>query len=361
MTDWTTKLESLERRYNELSRQMADPAVLADRQGLQVLAREHRRLEEVVGLFGEYRRAREELAGSRELLESGDADAEFKEMVHAEIAALEAKATDAERRLHLLLLPKDPYDEKNIIIEIRAGTGGDEAALFAAVLFRMYSRYAERRGWKTELLTASLTGIGGYKEVIFAIAGEGVYSRLKFEGGGHRVQRIPETESSGRIHTSMATVAVLAEAEEVDIKISPDELRVDTYCASGPGGQGVNTTYSAVRVTHLPTGLVVTCQDERSQIKNRDRALRVLRARLLERAEAESKAEMAQSRRLQVGSGDRSERVRTYNYPQSRVTDHRIGLSVHRFAAVLDGDLDEFIEALAREEQAELLKGATEQ
>lgn len=355
------KLESLEKRYDELSTQMADPSVICDHQRFQQLAKEHRKIEDIVLKFREFKKVSKELADSREMLAADDGgDAEFRDMVRAEVEHLEARVTAAEDELRVMLLPKDPNDDKNIIVEIRAGTGGEEAALFAGDLYRMYSRYAERRGWRIEPLSTNETGIGGLKEVVFAVEGEGAYSRLKYEGGGHRVQRVPETEASGRIHTSLATVAVLPEAEEVDIAINPGDLRIDTYCAGGPGGQGVNTTYSAVRITHIPTGIVATCQDERSQIKNRDKAMRVLRSRLLERAEAEQQAKMADARNSQVGTGDRGERVRTYNFPQNRVTDHRIGLSVHRIAGVMDGELDEFIDALIQEEQAQRLKAAAE-
>ena len=355
------KLGSLEKRYDELSNMMADPAVITDRQRFQQLAKEHRRIEAIVLKFREYKKATKELADSREMLAAGDGgDADFREMVRAEIESLEARIAAAEDEMRVMLLPKNPHDDKNIIVEIRAGTGGEEAALFAGDLFRMYSRYAERHGWRIEPLSTSETGIGGLKEMVFAIEGEGAYSRLKYEGGGHRVQRVPDTEASGRIHTSMATVAVLPEAEEVDLQIAAGDLRIDTYCAGGPGGQGVNTTYSAVRITHIPTGVVATCQDERSQIKNRDKAMRVLRSRLLERAEAEQQAKMADARNSQVGTGDRGDRVRTYNFPQNRVTDHRIGLSVHRIAGVMDGELDEFIDALIAEEQAARLKAAAE-
>ncbi|HHX49934.1 MAG TPA: peptide chain release factor 1, partial [Clostridia bacterium] len=292
---------------------------------------------------------------ARQLLEE-EGDPEFKEMVQQELEGLDQKRVNLERDLKVLLLPEDPNDEKNVIMEIRAGTGGDEAALFAGDLFRMYSRYVESKGWQIEILSDSPTDIGGYKEIIFLVSGKGAYSRLKFESGVHRVQRIPTTESGGRIHTSAATVAVLPEAEEVDIEIDPADIRIDVFCSSGPGGQSVNTTQSAVRITHLPTGMVVSCQDEKSQHKNKDKALKILRARLLDKAMEEQQGEMAEARRTMVGSGDRSERIRTYNYPQNRVTDHRIGLTLHKLDAVMEGLLGEIIEVLITTDQAEKLK-----
>ncbi|MGE5484615.1 MAG: peptide chain release factor 1 [Ignavibacteriales bacterium] len=348
------RLELLEQTYDKLASAMMDPAVFSVPQEYQKVAREHKRLSPVVGKYREYKSVVKELDESRQLL-AEDGDPEFRELVGSEVARLESERDRLEQDLRVLMLPRDPNDEKDVIVEVRAGTGGEEAALFAADLFRMYGRYAERQGWKTEMVSSSPTDIGGFKEIIFAVQGEGAYSRLKYESGVHRVQRIPVTESGGRIHTSTATVAVLPEAEEVDVQIDPNELRVDTFCASGHGGQSVNTTYSAVRVTHLPTGLVVSCQDEKSQLKNRERAMRVLRARLLDMAKKAQHEELAEARRSQVGTGERSERIRTYNFPQSRVTDHRIGLTVHNLDAVMDGDIGDILDALAADEQARLL------
>lgn len=355
------KLEGLEKRYDELSQLIADPAVIAATAQWQKYIKEHARLTPLVEKFREYKKTRQSLEETKALL-AAEKDPEFLDLIRQELDELEARLEGLTRELRILLLPKDPNDEKNVIMEIRAGTGGEEAALFAADLFRMYSRYAERQGWRLEVMDASPTDIGGFKEIVFVIEGRGAYSRLKFESGVHRVQRIPTTESSGRIHTSAATVAVLPEAEEVEVEIKPEDLRIDTFCSSGHGGQSVNTTYSAVRVTHLPTGLVVAIQDEKSQIKNREKALRILRARLLELAQQEQQNEIAETRRSQVGTGDRSERIRTYNFPQSRVTDHRIGLTLYRLDEILDGDLDEIIDALITNDQAEKLKATgTEQ
>jgi len=349
------KLEELESRYEALSRELADPKIIADPQAYQKRARAHAELEEVVGTFRRYRRVRQELAEARQILEE-DGDRELRELAATELVRLEVEEQELERRLRLLLLPRDPNDEKNVIMEIRAGTGGEEAALFAADLYRMYSRYAEEKGWRVDLIDVHPTELGGFKEVVFSVDGRGAYSRLKYESGVHRVQRIPVTESGGRIHTSTATVAVLPEAEEVEVQIDPDDLRIDTFCSSGPGGQSVNTTKSAVRITHLPTGLIVTCQDEKSQHKNKEKALRVLRARLLALEQEKQQHELASARRSQVGTGDRSERIRTYNFPQGRVTDHRIGLTLHKLDQVLDGELDEIIEVLITTDQAERLK-----
>jgi peptide chain release factor 1 len=351
------RLDDIEKRFADLTGMLSDPVVLSDQNRSREVAKERSRLEPLVLAYGEWRRVDQEMAGARELLEN-ERDAELRAMADEEVKTLKARKEELEERLTVLLLPRDPNDEKNVIVEIRAGTGGGEAALFAAELYRSYTRYAERQRWGTELVSSTPTDIGGFKEVIFVIEGEGAYSRLKYESGVHRVQRVPETESSGRIHTSTSTVAVLPEAEEVEIDIGPNDLQIDTYCAGGPGGQHVNKTASAVRITHIPTGIVATCQDEKSQHKNRDKAMRVLRARLLAKAQEEQHEEVAQQRRSQVGTGDRSERIRTYNFPQTRVTDHRIGLTTHKLALILDGDLDEIIDALATSVQTEQLRKA---
>lgn len=349
------KLQSIEDKYEELGRLLSDPEVISDQSQFQKYAKAHAELTEIVTVFREYKDIKKDLEEAKSILETEE-DEELKEMAQLELEELEEKIPQLEDQLKILLLPKDPNDEKNVIMEIRGGAGGEEAALFAGDLFRMYSRFAERKGWKLEILSDHPTDIGGYKEVIFLIQGKGAYSQLKYESGVHRVQRIPTTESGGRIHTSTVTVAVLPEAEEVDVEINPNDLRIDLFCSSGPGGQSVNTTQSAVRITHLPTGIVVSCQDEKSQLKNKEKALKVLRARLLEKAQEEQQGEMASARRSQVGTGDRSERIRTYNFPQSRVTDHRIGLTLHKLDLILDGDLTEIIEALATVDQAEKLK-----
>ena len=349
------KLQQLEERYEKLTQLISDPEVISNQSEWKKHTKAHAALEEVVLVYREYKQVLQRMQDNEELL-TDNQDPEFGELIQADLEELKGQAAELENRLKILLLPKDPHDEKNVIIEIRGGTGGEEAALFAADLLRMYTRYAEKKNWKVEMLSANYTDIGGFKEVIVMIEGKGAYSRLKFESGVHRVQRVPTTESGGRIHTSAATVAVLPEAEEVDIEIDPNEIRVDIFCSSGPGGQSVNTTQSAVRVTHIPTGIVVSCQDEKSQHKNKDKAMKVLRARLLEKAQEEQTGEMASVRRIMVGSGDRSERIRTYNFPQGRVTDHRIGLTSYRLEEVLLGELDEFIEALITSDQAEKLK-----
>jgi peptide chain release factor 1 len=349
------KLRQIEERSNQIARALADPVVLAQPPEYARLRKEYADTLEVVERFTEYREVLRRLGEARHILSEGG-DRELIELAQAEIDELSARQAALEAELKRLLLPRDPNDEKNVFVEIRAGAGGEEAALFAAALARLYTKYAERQRWRIEVMDASATGTGGFKDVVFFVQGRGAWSRLKFERGVHRVQRVPATEASGRIHTSTVTVAVLPEAEDVDVRIDEKDLKVDVYRSSGPGGQGVNTTDSAVRITHLPTGLVVTCQDERSQIKNRAKAMRVLKARLLERAQEEQQAAIAADRRSQVGTGERSERIRTYNFPQARVTDHRIGLTLHRLPAVLEGDLDELIEALTAAEQAEQLQ-----
>jgi peptide chain release factor 1 len=350
------RLAEVERRYEELERRIADPIVIANRREFAALAKERAQLEETVMRWRERRRLAEDVEGHRELARGKDAD--LRELARAELPALEARLTELDATLRRLLLPKDPNDERNTVLEIRAGTGGDEAGLFAADLFRMYTRYAERQGWRVEILSSSATGIGGLKEVIALVQGRGAYSRLKFEGGVHRVQRVPATETQGRIHTSAVTVAVLPEAEDVEVELADRDLRIDVFRSSGPGGQSVNTTDSAVRVTHLPTGLVVTCQDEKSQHKNKAKALKILRARLLDRARQEQQSEIAANRRAMVGSGDRSEKIRTYNFPQNRMTDHRANLTLHALDRVLDGDLDAIVDALVTRQQAEQLAAA---
>ncbi|MGI6713117.1 MAG: peptide chain release factor 1 [Bacillota bacterium] len=349
------KLQALEDKYEELSQFISDPKVIADQKEWKKHVKAHSDLEDVVNTFREYKKAKREYDEAKEMLEEKLED-DFREMVEDEMEEAKKNLEQLENKLTVLLLPKDPNDEKNVIVEIRAGTGGEEAGLFAGDLYKMYTRYAEKNNWRTEVLDANYTDLGGFKEIIFLIEGKGAYSRLKFESGVHRVQRVPDTEASGRIHTSAATVAVLPEAEEVEVEINPNDIRIDVFCSSGPGGQSVNTTQSAVRVTHIPTGVVVSCQDEKSQIKNKDKALRVLRARLLEKYQEEQQGELASTRKTMVGSGDRSERIRTYNFPQGRVTDHRIGLTLHKLEWILQGDLDEIIDALVTTDQAEQLK-----
>lgn len=350
------KLEQVEERYEELTNQLSDPEIISDQARFQKIAKERSDMEELVTTFRRYRQVESDLQGNREIAHKAE-EAELREMAQAEIPALENELADIEGKLKVLLLPKDPNDEKNIILEIRAGTGGEEAALFAADLFRMYQRFAETKGWKLEILEQNATGIGGIKELIALISGESVYSQFKYESGVHRVQRVPTTEASGRIHTSACTVAVLPEAEDVDIQVDERDLRIDVYRASGPGGQGVNTTDSAVRITHIPTGLVVACQDERSQHKNKARAMKILKSRLLDLEQQRQADERTETRRSMVGSGDRSEKIRTYNFPQNRLTDHRIGLSVHNLTSILEGNLDDVIEELRMHYQTEALKG----
>ena len=351
------KLHAVEEKYRELESLISDPAVLTDMPKWQKLSREHAQLAPVVEKYREYKKVREGLAEAKAIFDDNP-DADMRRLAEDEIAELRPRLEALERELPILLLPKDPNDAKNVIVEIRGGVGGEEAALFAGDLFRMYARYAERRGWRVDVIDKNATEIGGFKEISFSVDGAGAYSFLKYESGTHRVQRVPVTESSGRIHTSAVTVAVLPEAEEVEVEIAPADLRIDTYCASGAGGQYVNRTETAIRITHLPTGIVVQCQDEKSQLKNKEKAMRVLRARILEAAREEQAATVAADRKSQVGSGDRSERIRTYNFPQGRVTDHRIGLTLHKLAAVLDGDLDELLAALITADQAEKLRQA---
>ena len=352
------KLEQIETRYEELTQELSSAELLANPSAYGKAAKQHRALGEIVQKYQQWKSLKTEFTGARELFDTSD-DEEMREMARLEIETLQQRVDEADRELKILLIPSDPNDEKNVILEIRAGTGGDEATLFAAEMLRMYGRYAEKQRWRFEVMEASESGIGGIKEAIALIEGDKVYSKLKHESGVHRVQRVPQTEASGRIHTSAITVAVLPEAEEVDVKIDAKDLRIDTFCSSGPGGQSVNTTYSAVRLTHIPSGVVVSMQDEKSQIKNREKAMRVLRARLQELEEQKQHEALASERRSMVGSGDRSEKIRTYNFKENRVSDHRIGLTIHQLDLVMEGNLDPFIDALVAHYQAEKLKMET--
>jgi peptide chain release factor 1 len=353
------KLAEIERKYEELTAQLSSPEVLADPSRYQKTAKALSDISEVVEKFRQWKAIDKSMSGAKELLADASTDEEMKALAHEELAEMEQQRVQVEEDLKVLMLPKDPNDERNVVLEIRAGTGGDEATLFADEVFRMYSRYAESQGWKVEILSSSLSGVGGLKEAIAVIEGQKVYSKLKYESGVHRVQRVPATEQQGRIHTSAITVAVLPEADEVEIQVDPKDIRIDTFCSSGPGGQSVNTTYSAVRITHLPSGTVVSCQDEKSQIKNRAKAMRVLRSRLYELKLQEQQKQITEERRSMVGSGDRSEKIRTYNFPQNRLTDHRIGLTIHQLDRIMDGKLDDVIEALTTHYQTEKLKSAS--
>lgn len=350
------KLKGVEKRFSELEKRLSDPDVVKDREAYQKYIREHSEIVKIVTVFRSYKQVMDDMDGSLELLK--DSDPEIKELARDEIEALNLKKEELEDELRKLLMPKDPNDEKNVLIEIRAGTGGEEAGLFAGDLFRMYSRYAENNRWKIEIMNHHATGVGGLKEVIAMIQGKGAYSRLKYESGIHRVQRVPETETQGRIHTSAVTVAVLPEAEDVELHIDPNEVKVDVYRSTGPGGQSVNTTDSAVRLTHLPTGLVVTCQDEKSQLKNKNKAMKVLRARLLDQMVREQNEKRSEERKSQIGTGDRSGRIRTYNFPQGRVTDHRIGLTLYKLESILQGEIDTILDELTTFYQAQALQNA---
>ncbi len=352
------KLDVTENRYEEINLKLSDPAVIADQDQYRRLMKEFSELGEIVDKYREYKKIKDDIAEAKELLE-GSLEKDFRELVQMEYDEAQSKLEQTEKELKLLLMPKDPNDNRSVIVEIRGGAGGEEAALFASDLFRMYTRYSERHHWKSEIVDISETEIGGIKEVVFSIEAQGAYSRLKYESGVHRVQRVPSTESSGRIHTSTVTVAVLPEVDDVDVEINPNDLQIDTYRASGAGGQHINKTESAIRITHLPTGIVVTCQDQRSQHKNKDRAMQVLRSKLFEIAQQQQHSDVAQARKSQVGTGDRSERIRTYNFPQGRVSDHRIGLTLYKIDEILDGDMDEIIDALITADQAEKLGNAS--
>lgn len=349
------KLKALEEKYEELTKLLSDPKIIAQQDKFRSYAKSHAELSEIVETYRKYQKVLREIEEARELIKN-EKDREMRELAEGELKSLELKREDLERQLKILMLPKDPNDEKNIFLEIRAGTGGDEASLFAADLFRMYTKYAESKNWKVEIMSQSPSEVGGFKEIIALIEGKGAYSRLKFESGVHRVQRVPVTEASGRIHTSTATVAVLPEADEIEVEIDPNDIRIDVFRSSGPGGQSVNTTDSAVRVTHIPTGIVISCQDEKSQHKNKAKALRILRARLLDKLQQEQQDKISQSRKSQIGSGDRSERIRTYNFPQNRITDHRINFTTHNMDKILNGELDEIIDPLIAYYQSEQLK-----
>lgn len=355
------KLQEVEDRYNEISEKLYQPDIVADQEVFTQLMREHKTLEPVVEKWRECKRANERIEEAKSILADSTADREFKDMAQEDMDDAKEQLETINEELKVLLLPRDPNDDKNVIVEIRGGAGGEEAALFSAALYRMYSMYADTKGWKTEIINSNETELGGFKEVSFMISGDGAYSRFKFESGVHRVQRVPETESQGRIHTSTVTVAVLPEAEEVEVEINPADLQIDTFRASGAGGQHINKTESAIRITHIPTGIVVECQDERSQFKNKDKAMKLLRSKILEGEREKQNKEIAADRRAQVGTGDRSERIRTYNYPQSRVTDHRIGLTLYKLEAILNGDLDEIIDALIMADRAEKLKASSEE